>query len=268
MRLRLTFPRYAYPDGDPTPAVAPPAESKPPSRTTSYSAEDVEAIVEARLMRERAKMEARMGGPKALEELEALRKEREDRERKRAEEQGNYQAALASKDEAFAAERTKYAETLNQIKAELRKDRVRSAIVAAAADARAINADQVADLLENRRVTLDDETLQTVCLGPDGRPMFKNGKPMAVKDLVAEYLEDNPHLVHAAGTGGAGSRGGATASDTAPTLASSDLRQAEAAWQAAYAKAEKTGDQMDVANAFRAKTVLDRLARDLKGAGA
>jgi hypothetical protein len=234
------------------------------TRATYYTPDEVNEIVEARLARERAKLEARFGGPGALEELERLRREEAERKRREEEAKGNYERALQSAAEEHQKQLAALREREEKLRAELRTDRVRANIIAAAAELSAINPDQVADLLEGRRVDMDPETLTVVCYDEHRKPAFVGGKPMTVKQLVSDYLQANPHLMRPSGTGGSGSTGGAGTSTTGTSVAGGrELELARQRVQELRAKAEKSGSYADVTAVFRAERDLAKLEREL-----
>lgn len=232
------------------------------SEQISMSKDDLNALIETRIKRERLRWDQTVGGPGAAEELERLRKAENDRKRRDDEARGNYERALAAKDDEWGKQIKEREDRLAALRAELRKDRVRGAIIAAAAEARALKPDQLADLLEGRRVTLDEESLGVVVLDPSGKPWYPHGKPASVKHLVEAYLAENPHLAQASGTGGAGSRGGASTSEVgAGVQETAELAAAKKRFDDAKAKAERSGQVSDITAAQKAANEVQRLQR-------
>lgn len=85
----------------------------------------------------------------------------------------------------------------------LAKER-RAAIVAAAAKHKAVDAADVADLLERHIAHDDDEAL--IVLDERGKPRLgPKGSPLTVDEFVKTFLDTKPHLKQGTGTTGAGS---------------------------------------------------------------
>lgn len=243
----------------------------PPPRRRENDGDDDDGFG-PRLARERRKWENQFGVETgklsdAAQELQRLRTQETERKRKEAEADRNYQAALQSKDEEWSKRVKDEADRASALKQELRKDRVRGAIIAAAAEHNAIKPEQIADLLEGRSVSLDDDTLAVIVLGNNGQPSFFGGKPMTVSQRVAAFLEENPHLAKASGTGGSGSRGGASTSEGGQqtnTGETQELRKAREEHKAAIEKAQATGQAQDVTAAQKASNRVRALEEALR----
>lgn len=250
--------------GGGTPAADPFKDIKSLDQLPAHLKELINGVVSQRVT------EARNGGGSATsqadkEELERLRKFEQERVQKDNEAKGNYDLALKSKDESFETERKSFKAREEKILGRLREKSVRSELVNAAASENAYNPKQVADLLE-RRVRLTDEFEQEV-LNEDGKtPAFKAGAPLTPAQLVAQYLDENPHLRKPSGTDGSGARGGKTTdaegagdtTDKTPT----DVKAAFDAWQAADKKAKDSNSAGDVTKAHQAKRLYERVKRD------
>lgn len=235
------------------------------------SQDELDQIIETRLARERVAFRreidqlaaARGSDPKEREELEALRKEKVERERKAQEERGQYDRALDSVRKEHETEREKIAREKEELLTELRQTRCNDALLAAASDAGAINARQVARLLE-ANVKLNDKR-QVVVLDDQGEPWLKGGKNIAIADLMEKFSHDNPHLFKAPAGAGAGSAGGASTSDTGAEGIEGQIAAAQEAYDKAHAAAEASGGAMpDVTKARQARRELDRLIAEKK----
>lgn len=238
------------------------ADEQNAGERVSMTQDELNDIIEARLARERQRWEQKLGGPGAADELERLRKAAAERKRLDDEARGNYERALAAKDDEWGKQIKEREDRLAALRAELRKDRVRGAIIAAAAEARALKPDQLADLLEGRRVTLDEESLSVVVLDPAGKPWFPHGKPASVQHLVEAYLAENPHLAQASGTGGAGSRGGASTSEAGGGVQeTAEMAAAKKRFDDARARAERSKQPADITAAQKAANEVQRLQR-------
>jgi hypothetical protein len=88
---------------------------------------------------------------------------------------------------------------------------------------------------------------------------------MTVRQRVELYLQENPHLAQPAGTGGSGSRGGASTSEGGGhPLDGATLKEARAKAAALLAKAEKSGATGDITAAQKAAGEVARLEREAK----
>jgi hypothetical protein len=148
-----------------------------------------------------------------LKELDELRAFRQEQDRKKLEEKGEYQKALDAQAKALAEkyepELKAKDEQIGKREGRLRKEVVTNRLLTAAADGNAINAAQVVALLE-ARVKLDDE-FEPQIVDDAGNPRFaSDGKAMTPTQLVEEFLRANPHFVKASGGKQGGAQGGAT----------------------------------------------------------
>jgi hypothetical protein len=222
----------------------------------TFTQHDVDMIIQERLIADRARRPGMSDTEKA--ELERLRADKAERDRKALEEKGNYEAALKSKDTEFDNERKTFKTKEERILGKLRETSVRSKIIAAATDA--YKPAQVADLLE-RRIRLNDE-FEPEVLEPDLKTRaFKNGKELTVDELVAQYLDENPHMRRAAKTGGSGSPGGASTHAEGAAAAGTDtgeLATLKKSLDDAEKRAKETHDVSDVTAAHKAKRLSER----------
>jgi hypothetical protein len=81
----------------------------------------------------------------------------------------------------------------------IKEYKVNSPLLSAAAKYRAVNAEQVKSLLNNHvRLNADGEV---EVVGEGGAVRYRDdGQPLAVEDLVREFLDSNPHFVSASPT--------------------------------------------------------------------
>lgn len=125
-----------------------------------------------------------------LGDIEELRRIKQEVERKQQEEQvkrGEFEKILqdlASKKDAEIARRDRVIEEY----------RVDTPLVATAAQYRSVNPEQVKTLLKNQVRLNGDGEVEVI--DRTGQVRYAdNGTPMAVQDLVREFLEANPHFV-------------------------------------------------------------------------
>jgi DNA-binding transcriptional MerR regulator len=183
----------------------------------TFSQDDLERIVEQRLMRERKKYEKKLEGVD-LDEARKLLEEKQQAEIERQKEKGEFEKVLQQLAEKKDNE-------INQYKTKLQEIQVDGALINAASQHGAVSPDQVVALLKNKTRLGDDGSVEI--LDNDGTVRYNDsGTPMQVNELVSEFLTANPHFVKASpsGTGSKGAAGGSTQkpSSVADMLASWD----------------------------------------------
>jgi DNA-binding transcriptional MerR regulator len=183
----------------------------------TFSQDDLERIVEQRLMRERKKYEKKLEGVD-LDEARKLLEEKQQAEIERQKEKGEFEKVLQQLAEKKDSE-------INQYKTKLQEIQVDGALINAASQHGAVSPDQVVALLKNKTRLGDDGSVEI--LDNDGTVRYNDsGTPMQVNELVSEFLTANPHFVKASpsGTGSKGAAGGSTQkpSSVADMLASWD----------------------------------------------
>lgn len=123
------------------------------------------------------------------EELRSLKAEAEQRRQAEQMKRGEFEKTLqelASKKDAEIQKRDSI----------IKEYKVNTPLVSAAAKYRAVNADQVKALLANQ-LRLNDEG-EVEVLDKKGAVRYNDhGEPLAVEDLVREFLDSNPHFVSA-----------------------------------------------------------------------
>ena len=185
--------------------------------TKAFSQEELDAIVEQRLMRERKKYEKKLEGVD-LDEARRLLEEKQQAEIERQKEKGEFEKVLQQLAEKKDSEITQYKTKLQEIQ-------VDGALINSASQHNAVSPDQVVALLKNKTRLGDDGSVEI--LDNDGSVRYNDsGTPMSVNELVSEFLTANPHFVKASpsGTGSKGAAGGSTQkpSSVADMLASWD----------------------------------------------
>lgn len=183
----------------------------------TFSQDDLERIVEQRLMRERKKYEKKLEGVD-LDEARKLLEEKQQAEIERQKEKGEFEKVLQQLAEKKDNE-------INQYKTKLQEIQVDGALINAASQHGAVSPDQVVALLKNKTRLGDDGSVEI--LDNDGTVRYNDsGTPVQVNELVSEFLTANPHFVKASpsGTGSKGAAGGSTQkpSSVADMLASWD----------------------------------------------
>ena len=171
--------------------------------TKAFSQEELDAIVEQRLMRERKKYEKKLEGVD-LDEARRLLEEKQQAEIERQKEKGEFEKVLQQLAEKKDNE-------ISQYKTKLQEIQVDGALINAASQNNAVSPDQVVALLKSKTRLGDDGSVEI--LDNDGSVRYNDsGTPLQVNDLVSEFLTANPHFVKASpsGTGSKGAAGGST----------------------------------------------------------
>ena len=172
-------------------------------QSKSFTQEDLERIVEQRLMRERKKYEKKLEGVD-LDEARRLLEEKQQAEIERQKEKGEFEKVLQQLAEKKDSE-------INQYKSKLQEIQVDGALINAASQNNAVSPEQVVSLLKGQTRLAEDG--QVEILDKDGTVRYNDsGSPMSVNELVTEFLTANPHFVKASpsGTGSKGAAGGST----------------------------------------------------------
>lgn len=171
--------------------------------TKAFSQEELDAIVEQRLMRERKKYEKKLEGVD-LDEARRLLEEKQQAEIERQKEKGEFEKVLQQLAEKKDNE-------ISQYKTKLQEIQVDGALINAASQNNAVSPDQVVALLKSKTRLGEDGSVEI--LDNDGSVRYNDsGTPLQVNDLVSEFLTANPHFVKASpsGTGSKGAAGGST----------------------------------------------------------
>jgi hypothetical protein len=162
-------------------------------QTLKFGQEDVEKIVQQRIAREKAKYEKKYSGVdvdhyKQLVEAEEKRRQGELQKR------GEFEKLLKEQAEKFNSKIGQYENELQTIK-------IDGALLNEAATAKAINPNQVAQLLRNQ-LKLNEAGQVDVIDPQTGQVKYDdNGNPLQVKDLVSNFLNANKHFVQAGPSG-------------------------------------------------------------------
>ena len=158
---------------------------------------DIDKVVRDRLDRER-KIWLNELGVKSFDEAKVAQEQKQKLELKEKKKRGEYEDILKEQAQKFQSEISKYEEQLHTIK-------VNDALLNSASKHKAINPQQVVELLKNN-VKLNDSG-QVEVLAESGTPRYnQNGELYSVEEYVSEFLTQNPHFQQATPSG-TGSRG-------------------------------------------------------------
>jgi len=184
----------------------------------SLSQQDIENIVRTRLARERAKIYKELGTDN-LDEVKELMQQKETAQLEEKKKRGEFEDIL--KEQA-----NKYQSEIQKLQSDLKNIKINDALLGSASKNRAINPQQVVELLKNN-VQLNDEG-QVEVLADNGTPRYnKDGNLYSVEEYVSEFLTQNPHFQMATPSG-SGSKGNVGKVDAKPfNLAELDLNNPE-----------------------------------------
>ena len=162
------------------------------------SQEDVNRIVAERVARERAKFEKKYSNVD-LDLYNELVEKQEQARQEELQKRGQYEDLLKEQAEKFNSKIQQYQSELHTIK-------VDGALLNEASSQRAVNPQQVVQLLKGQ-IKLNEAGAVDV-VDQNGQVRYdENGQPLKVSTLVNEFLTANPHFVQA-GPSGAGTGSG------------------------------------------------------------
>ena len=157
--------------------------------TKTFTQEEVNAILartKSQLEKKFASKYEDLGDP---DELRALKTEAEKRQQEQQLKRGEFEKTLQD----LAAKKDAEIQKRDSI---IKEYKVNTPLLSAAAQYRAVNAEQVKALLSNQ-VRLNAEGEVEVVDSKGAVRYTDNGEPLGVNDLVREFLDSNPHFVQA-----------------------------------------------------------------------
>jgi len=192
------------------------AESKVESK--AFTEDQVEAIVQRRLDRYKKNVSTKLDGLD-IDEAKKLLEEKKQKEQELALQRGEFDKVLK---DTVSKKDTK----ISALESELQKIRIDETLVNTASQLKAINPNEVKALLRNSLKLNDSGSVEVV--SETGTPRYnEKGDIMSVNELVAEYLNNNPHHVVATPSG-SGSQSGIGGNTLKPfNIADLDLNKAE-----------------------------------------
>ena len=201
------------------------------AETKAFTEEQVEAIVQRRLERERSKISKKLDGID-IEEAKQLLEEKKQKEQELALQRGEFEKVMK---ETVSKKDTE----ISKLVSELQKVRIDEQLVNVASGLKAINPNEVKSLLRDKVKLNDSGNVEVI--GENGTPRYnEKGDLMSVNDLVAEYLNNNPHHLSATpkGTGSQSGIGG----DTPKPISIKDLDMSNPEHRKMYAEMRKQRD--------------------------
>lgn len=170
-------------------------EQKEEEKTFNLKQNDLERIIQKRIAQERSSLEKKYSGIDP-EEAKKLKQEKEEQEVERKKQRGEFEDLLKEQADKFNEEKTSLQKQLEQIK-------INDALVNSAVKNKAINPDQVTNLLKGKVKLNDDGRVEV--LAENNQPRYNSkGELLSVDDYVQEFITQNPHF-QAATPSGSGS---------------------------------------------------------------
>jgi hypothetical protein len=206
-------------------------DQQPEIKEEVFTQQQVDDAISARLKRERQKIYKELG----TENLEAAKnaiKEKEEQEIERKKQRGEFEDLLKQQADKFNQEKTALQKQLEQIK-------INDSLLNAASKNKAINPEQVTNLLKNNVRLSEDGRVEI--LAENKQPRYNSkGELLSVDDYVSEFITQNPHF-QSATPSGSGSQGNVARVDAKPfNIADLDMSKAED--RKAYAEYRKNRD--------------------------
>jgi hypothetical protein len=157
--------------------------------TKTYSQDEVDGMMarmKGSLQKKLLKPYEDLGDP---EELRSIKTEWEKKQQEQQIKRGEFEKTL----QELAAKKDAEIQKRDSV---IKEYKVNTPLLSAAAQYRAVNAEQVKALLSNN-VRLNQEG-EVEVIGNDGSVRYNDaGAPLGVEDLVREFLTSNPHFVSA-----------------------------------------------------------------------
>ena len=170
----------------------PKEETKETVNGNSFSEEDVNNIVKQRLAKERASIYKKLDVEDLDTAINAVKSTREAEEKQKIQ-KGEFEQILKEKSEEFNKKYT-------SLESELKDIKINKALLSSASKNRAINPDQVVELLKNN-IKLN-ETGGVEIVDKNGIARYNSkGELLTTDELVNEFLTQNPHFVTATPSG-------------------------------------------------------------------
>jgi hypothetical protein len=193
-------------------------ETESKAESKAFTEDQVEAIVQRRLDRYKKTVSSKLDGLD-LEEAKKLLEEKKQKEQELALQRGEFDKVLK---ETVSKKDSK----ISALESELQKIRIDETLVNTASQLKAINPNEVKSLLRNAVKLNDSGSVEVV--SENGTPRYnEKGELMSVNELVAEYLNNNPHHLSATPKG-SGSQSGIGGNTLKPfNIANLDLSKAE-----------------------------------------
>ena len=161
-------------------------------KVNSFTEDDVNNIVKQRLAKERASIYKKLDVEDLETAIEAVASQKKAEEQTKIQ-KGEFEQILKEKSEEFNKKYT-------SLESELKDIKINKAILSSASKNRAINPDQVVELLKHNLKL--NEAGQVEILDKNGIARYNGkGELLTTDELVNEFLTQNPHFVTATSSG-------------------------------------------------------------------
>ena len=173
-------------------------EEQPKEQTTetvnsnTFTEDDVNNIVKQRLAKERASIYKKLDVEDLDTAINAVKSTREAEEKQKIQ-KGEFEQILKEKSE-------EYGKKIGSLESELKDIKINKALLSSASKNRAINPDQVVELLKNNLKLNDTGGVEIIDKNGIARYNSK-GELLTTDELVNEFLTQNPHFVTATPSG-------------------------------------------------------------------
>ena len=174
-------------------------QEQPKTESKSFTQEQLDNIVQARLMAERKKYERKME-EEEKQKTELLKQKQLEEAKSKADIEKLMKERIAEKDTE-----------ISRYKTEIKKEKIDNSILSVASKNNAINPQQVVQLIEKEVKLNDDGRIEVLDNNSNIRYNAK-GELLTIEDRVKEFLDTNPHFRNATvqGSGSKASIGGNT----------------------------------------------------------
>jgi len=197
-----------------------------------FSEEQVNEIVKARLAKDRASMYNKLGVDDLDTAINAVKLQKEAEEKSKIQ-KGEFEKILKEKSDESQ-------KRISSLQSELRDIKVNKALLSSASRNKAINPDQVVELLKGN-INLN-ESGNVEILDKNGIARYNSkGELLTTDELVQEFLTQNPHFVSASPSG-SGSVSNVDRSELSKPFNLSDLNMNNPADKKRYAEYRKQRD--------------------------
>ena len=197
-----------------------------------FSEEQVNEIVKARLAKDRASTYSKLGVDDLDTAINAVKLQKEAEEKSKIQ-KGEFEKILKEKSDESQ-------KRISSLQSELRDIKVNKALLSSASRNKAINPDQVVELLKGN-INLN-ESGNVEILDKNGIARYNSkGELLTTDELVNEFLTQNPHFVSASPSG-SGSVSNVDRSELSKPFNLSDLNMNNPADKKRYAEYRKQRD--------------------------
>ena len=169
-----------------------PKQETKETTVNKFSEEQVNEIVKSRLAKDRASMYNKLGVDDLDTAINAVKLQKEAEEKTKIQ-KGEFEKILKEKSDESAKK-------ISTLETELRDIKVNKALLSSASRNKAINPDQVVELL-NKNIKIN-ESGNVEILDKNGIARYNSkGELFTTDELVEEFLNTNPHFVSASPSG-------------------------------------------------------------------